>query len=475
MNNKKLGCLTPLGIAAMLITIAAIAGTVYARGGLLYNPGPLNAQEGEALGGVRSHAEIGGECEACHTAPWEVESMADRCVNCHGEIATQMQNMLTLHGTMYQNNPRLECRHCHPDHKGANAPLTVMQGGEFPHELLGYSLNGHRQTVQGDAFLCADCHADDIASFDQDACETCHRQMDAVFTQAHILSYSSDCLACHDGIDTLGKKFDHNRYEFKLSGQHADVICAECHVNARRMDDFRTTPQDCDACHAEDDAHQGRYGQVCEQCHTVEGWQPAKFDHDLSVFKLEGAHREVRCESCHIDGIYQGTPADCYNCHQEDDEHRGEFGADCAACHTPLDWEEATFDHNLSNFPLDGAHVTVTCKACHVTAQFSRLSTACVACHEDPVFHAGALGTDCVGCHSTSAWTPARFNVSHPQPRVDEEGTGANHGYTTCRTCHPSTVQSFTCTACHDSNNPDDDDDDRRGGGDDDDDDDDDD
>ena len=453
MDNRRLGCLTPVGIMAMLITIIAIAGYAFARGGLLYNPGPLNAQPGEMLGGVTSHAEIDGQCQACHTAPWSAQNMSDRCVACHGEIARQMQSMVALHGAMYATNPRLVCRDCHPDHKGTDAPLTVMHEGEFPHELLGFSLNGHRQTVRGDAFVCSDCHADDITTFAPDSCQACHRQMDAAFAGAHELSYGADCLACHDGVDTLGRGFRHNVYEFKLTGQHAEIVCVDCHRGARRMADLQSAPQNCSACHFDDDAHLARFGQACEQCHSTDGWKPARFDHNLSVFKLEGEHAEAACEDCHQGGVYQGTPADCYACHQKDDEHNGSFGTDCAACHTPAGWDETTFDHNLSKFPLDGAHVSLACEKCHTIGQFAGLSTACVSCHVDPAFHAGVLGTNCADCHSTASWFPARFNVSHPRPRVEEEGTGVNHGNTSCRTCHPSTVRSYTCLACHSDNN----------------------
>lgn len=418
----------------------------------MYNPGPLNAQIGETLGGSASHAEIGGQCKACHSAPWDSVTMADLCVACHGGIAQQMQDMVTLHGAMYDTNPILECRNCHPEHQGAEAPLTVMQGGEFPHELLGFSLSGHRLTVQGEPFTCGDCHHDDISTFASDACDACHRQMDAVFAQAHLLSFGTACLDCHDGVDVFGERFSHNVSRFRLTGGHQEVECVLCHVDVRNLDDFKVAPQECYACHRTDDPHELRFGEECGECHTPDGWEGATFDHNLSAFKLVGEHAGVNCEECHQNNVFQGTPTECYACHRQDDEHGGRFGTDCAACHNPFDWEDAAFDHNLSDFPLDGAHVNVLCEDCHASDQFSGLSTQCVACHEDPVFHAGALGANCQECHNTSVWVPAQFNVSHPEPRVDEEGTGINHGRTTCRTCHPSTVREFTCLECHSDN-----------------------
>ena len=452
MQRNKLGCLTFSGILSVIITVLAIAGVAYARGGLLYSPGALNAQSGKMLGGVTSHAETGGKCEACHTAPWSSASMAERCVDCHGDVALQMQNVLALHGAMYQDNPKLECRNCHPEHRGVDAPLTAMDGGEFPHELLGFSLNGHKRTVQNEAFTCADCHQEDISTFATDSCEACHRQMDAAFNQAHVLAYGAACLDCHDGVDRFGKSFNHTGFQFKLTGKHSEVACAQCHIDARKVADFQTSPQDCYACHRTDDPHEGRFGTNCGACHSPDGWQPAKFDHNLSDFKLQGAHAEIACKSCHENGVYKGTPTDCYSCHQLVDAHNGSFGNDCSICHVPSSWENVTFDHNLTKFPLDGAHLQLQCEQCHINNTLVGASPQCVACHADPDFHAGAFSTNCSDCHSTTAWSPANFNLSHPEPRVEEGGSGVNHGGTTCRTCHPSTVRSYTCLACHNDN-----------------------
>lgn len=452
MRGNRLGCFTFSGVLTALITGLVIAGAAYARGGLMYNPGPLNAQPGEILGGVTSHAETGGRCEACHSAPWDSVSMADLCVDCHGEIATQMQDMLALHGALYQKDTQLQCRDCHPEHRGVDAPLTVMAAGEFPHELLGFSLNGHRLTVQKEPFACADCHHDDISTFDSDVCQACHRQMDPVYAQAHLLSFGAACLDCHDGVDRFGNRFDHDMLAFKLTGAHQDVSCVQCHLDARALVDFQGAPQDCYACHRTDDPHETRFGADCADCHTTESWENATFDHNLSAFKLEGEHAKADCEDCHQNGVYKDTPTACYACHQQDDEHNSRFGTDCAACHTPFDWEEATFDHNLSNFPLTGAHIQVACETCHTSGQFAGLSNQCAACHADPDFHLGAFNAGCADCHSTETWLPATFNLSHPEPRVDEEGTGVNHGYTTCRTCHPATVREYTCLACHSDN-----------------------
>lgn len=376
MRSNRLGCLTGTGLIAALVAGLAIAGYAYARGGLLYNPGPLNAQRGESLGGVTSHAETGGDCAACHTAPWEAATMADRCTVCHTEIAGQMREVATLHGSLMHDNPELGCRHCHPEHRGADASLTEMDQTAFPHEALGFSLNGHPRTAAREPFTCKDCHPEDVTTFVPATCDACHRQISLSFMTAHTLAFGSACLDCHDGVDRFGETFDHDVFSFKLTGGHVEVECSQCHLSARGLGDFAVTLQDCYSCHHADDPHEGRFGADCSQCHTAEGWQPA------------------------------------------------------------------TFDHDLSKFPLTGAHVNVPCESCHAAGRFEGLDTACIACHAEPAFHAGQFGTDCAACHTTNAWTPAEFNGQHTFP--------LNHGGgTTCATCHPASFAAYTCYGCH--------------------------
>jgi hypothetical protein len=445
MRSNRLGCLSSTGILAALVTVLVIAGYAYARGGLLFNPGPLNSQGDRSLGGVTSHAEIGGECEACHTVPWEPATMADRCIVCHTNIAEQMRDPETVHGALFKSDPDLACRHCHPEHRGVDAPLIVMEDVPFPHEVVGFSLNVHQLTAARESFACDDCHHGNVTSFAVETCDACHRQMDAGFMTAHTISFGSACLNCHDGVDRFDERFDHNAFSFKLIGGHTGLACGQCHVNARGLVDFAATPQDCYSCHHNEEPHEGRFGTDCSQCHTVDGWTPAEFDHNLAAFKLEGRHAEVACESCHVNNQFRGTPMDCFSCHQQDDAHSGQFGTNCAACHNPSDWNDASFDHNLSDFPLTGAHLNVACESCHINGQFQGLNTACVACHAEPAFHAGLFGTDCAVCHNTDAWRPAGFNGPHTFP--------LNHGGgATCATCHPSSFTTYTCYGCHEHN-----------------------
>jgi hypothetical protein len=442
--NKPLGCLSRSGLFTALLVLIVTAAVGLIWGGSLFSPGPLNAQAAEApLGGVYSHAETGGRCSACHVAPWNSEAMADRCLLCHTDVVTQLQDPTSLHGLMMSAGDIESCSHCHVEHRGSDAPLTVLDPGTFPHEATGYSLAAHEKE-DGSALACTDCHGEDLAHFDSIRCADCHRDLDASVMEAHDRAFGPDCLACHDGIDTYGAAFDHSVTAFPLEGSHAPLACAGCHQQAAAIADLQGTPQDCFACHQDDDAHAGRYGQDCAACHSAQGWEQVTIDHDQTGFPLVGLHVDVACEDCHRDNVYQGTPLECVACHQADDAHDGQFGSDCGACHTAEGWEQATFDHTQTAFPLTGAHLETACAQCHLDGVYQGTPQECGACHEEPAFHRGLLGSDCASCHDTTAWSPARYDRLHTFPINHGE-----RGASPCQTCHPDTLSTYTCYECH--------------------------
>ncbi|MBI5950799.1 MAG: hypothetical protein HY865_04020 [Chloroflexi bacterium] len=379
MQNNRLGCLTVTGIISVLITSCAILGFALFNGGQMFTAGALNAQPGDTYGGVTSHAQITA-CSVCHVFPLGRETMADRCTACHTDIAEQMRDVAKLHGSIAQKSSAvLACRDCHPEHRGETALLTEMGGNSFPHEALGFSLKGHQLTAAGEAFTCADCHGENVTAFDPSTCDSCHRQMDIVFTQTHVLSFGMDCLACHDGVDRFGSDFTHSVFVFKLDGGHAGVPCTKCHLNARTLADLQSAPQDCYSCHKQDDEHNGEFGRDCAGCHIPNSWEGATFDHSRSKFPLTGAHAQVRCEDCHQNGVFKGTSSTCESCHAEPTEHAGQFGTDCAACHTINAWTPAAFNGDHT-FPLDhGESGLVSCATCHPAGY---KTYTCYGCHE---------------------------------------------------------------------------------------------
>jgi len=409
MKSRRLGCLTATGLLAAALTLLLVLGVFLLRGGRMWSPGPLHAQtSGVELGGIASHADTGGDCAACHTAPWNATTMAERCLDCHTATAADLADPMSLHGALQSQGAAMDCRQCHTEHQGAAANLTSADMDTFSHDLVGYSLAGHGLRADGSPFTCTDCHTESLARFDVVTCEDCHRRDDAIFMQAHVADFGTDCLGCHDGIDSYSRaNFDHSRLVFPLTGKHTDATCSGCHLNSRTIADLQAAPRGCVACHAQDDAHEGQFGQDCTACHNTNDWREATFDHGQTAFPLTGRHEGVDCVECHVDRVFQSTPSDCAACHVEPAFHLAAFGAAaCSDCHTTSAWQPARFDWPHT-FPLNhGDSGVVACQTCHpVQVQ----DYTCYGCHEhqpdeiaeDHLDEGISDFQDCVSCHPT--------------------------------------------------------------------------
>ncbi|MBK6911007.1 MAG: hypothetical protein IPH10_08805 [bacterium] len=111
------------------------------------------------------------------------------------------------------------------------------------------------------------------------------------------------------------------------------------------------------------------------------------FNHNSTQFPLTGQHVTATCQQCHSSGQYDGLPTTCVSCHLADyngtddpDHEAAQFPTTCQTCHTTSNWD-ATFNHNSTQFPLTGQHVTATCQQCHSSGQYDGLPTTCVSCH----------------------------------------------------------------------------------------------
>ena len=444
---NRLGFLTGSGLIMALIVPLVVGAAGIATGGQIFSSGPLNAISGATqVGGVWTHAELA--CSKCHTPFWSSERMGDRCLDCHTDVAQELATPNSLHVNVGAS--AANCRTCHPEHRGGDMPLTLFEPDLYPHAEFGFFLIAHNSFPDGRAFACQDCHVDQAQPFTEQTCIDCHAGLDAAWMQTHELDFGFSCLACHDGIDTFGKRFDHQATAFPLDGRHLELACSVCHAGAQTLVDLQATPGTCVGCHAEDDAHEGQLGTDCAACHTPSDWGSASVDHDQTGFPLVGGHVTLACETCHVGGQLAGLPADCVDCHRQDDIHKGSLGADCITCHTPEGWSILLqgFDHGRTGFPLTGAHATLpACSDCHAGGRFAGTPTACVDCHKADDAHDGAFGTRCDSCHTTSAWTPAEFD--HSQTGFSLTG---GHAGVACARCHPGDRfqgTSANCAACH--------------------------
>ena len=200
----------------------------------------------------------------------------------------------------------------------------------------------------------------------------------------------------------------------------------------------------------------------CAECHSSASWRPAKisadFNHAKLGFPLVGAHVQASCRSCHAQLSFQGTPRQCAACHT--DPHRGELGTGCERCHTSrsfIDRSLLVSAHQLTAFPLTGAHLAADCESCHLPGvqgkmTFVGVPADCYNCHRQNFATAtnpdhGGFPTNCVECHSTATWLGANFN--HQATRFPLTGA---HLAVACNVCHADKVyagKSTACASCH--------------------------
>ena len=438
------GCLALNSSVVALVAIVCVVVISLLRGGVLFSPGALNAMTAtESLGGVRAHAEISA-CDQCHPSPWSGQSMTDRCLTCHTDLKLDPKN---FHNIMRVQGQISGCNRCHTEHRGPAAVLTLLDLQSFPHQGVGFSLQAHSKMADGSQFQCVACHTEGYTRFNPAVCSTCHQKLNATFLDSHTAGYGQDCLACHDGLDSYGKNFDHQKVAFPLLGKHNPTACVQCHAGAQSAAVLKSTPQNCSACHAQVDPHKGDLGQDCGQCHTPQDWQSATIDHKLTAFPLLGKHQAAACQDCHTNQVFKGTSQDCIACHAKEDVHQASLGKDCGQCHTPQDWQSATIDHKLTAFPLLGKHQAAACQDCHTNQVFKGTSKDCIACHAKEDVHQASFGKDCGQCHTPQDWQSA--TIDHKLTAFPLLG---KHLAAACQDCHVNRVfkgTSSLCFACH--------------------------
>ncbi|HEX6802541.1 MAG TPA: hypothetical protein VF133_02595 [Terriglobales bacterium] len=367
--------------------------------------------------------------------------------------------------------------------------LAQVSPGELsrPHQFLNGATNCtscHRLGRQP-TFKCLDCHTE-IASR-----VVAHQGLHARYNLKP--GSSQECVACHsehNGIDFPIVKwdirtFDHRQTGYTLEGKHAALACAQCHsankisvaeratIKAKDLNHtFLGLSPGCITCHQ--DAHKGRLGTDCLQCHNFNDWKivsPKQFDHSKTRYPLTGAHAQVACQRCHTPGAdnqprYAGIAFEkCSDCHS--DPHHGSFSQTCQACHNTSGWKKVSiqsvnekFDHSKTKFPLLGKHQGVDCIQCHAGGDFKKPLgfDQCSDCHKpDP--HQGQFSHradrgECASCHTVDGWKPSNFTVGdHASTAYPLQGGHAQVG---CAQCHiPRGAETLFkikfqhCTDCH--------------------------
>ncbi len=138
---------------------------------------------------------------------------------------------------------------------------------------------------------------------------------------------------------------------------------------------------------------------------------------------------------------------------QESSPHGKKGPEDCSSCHVAGDWWTLTspllFDHDTTQFPLEGGHATVNCMSCH-NLQFSEVTSECVDCHGD--VHSGTVGRDCARCHTPQNWLVDEIPEIHEMNGFPLVGP---HSFLNCIDCHDAEINirfdrlGNDCINCH--------------------------
>ena len=211
-------------------------------------------------------------------------------------------------------------------------------------------------------------------------------------------------------------------------------------------------------------------------------------DHLATGFALEGAHMLIRCESCHVRGIFAGTPRMCTGCHEKGagfiDADVKPFDhiptrAECEVCHDQRTWHGAIFEHEsetdgrctschnnvtAKGKPPDHIPTTAQCDVCHGTLTFNQAAFdhsaavgACIGCHQGVMAPAKppehfVTTLPCSSCHDTERWKPIDFDHSSSLYPGDHRRS------VECAECHQGNSQAVAwpspnlrgdCGGCH--------------------------
>ncbi|MCU0413330.1 MAG: cytochrome C [Ignavibacteriaceae bacterium] len=426
-----------------------------------FNPNNFDHKKtGFSLTGKHSQAD----CKECHKSDFISDNNLKKRKNTYLGLS---ENCIPCHEDYHQKTLGVNCSSCHNTE-------TFKPAAKFDHSTAAFKLTGAHQKVE-----CIGCHKIEMKNGKEfqtfkgipfQNCISCHKDV-------HNGSFGQNCSSCH--VTSSFKQinsaaFDHSRTKFPLVGKHKLVSCNNCH---RAPSGFKMKFDLCTDCHT--DFHKAQFvvenrTQTCSDCHNENGFRPSTFTierHNKSKFQITGAHLATPCESCHYQQNtwhFKGTGIDCVSCHENIhiNELKSEYLPEnkCSVCHRTESWNTISFDHNQTNFPLQGKHSSAGCGNCHrkeidntIKIIFKSVRKECESCHKD--IHFGQFKvegiSDCSRCHSFENWKPEKFD--HNKTKFNLEGA---HKNIECSKCHPQIemssntfikfkLEDFKCAACH--------------------------
>lgn len=252
-------------------------------------------------------------CKSCHKTSLIAPVPHAKCTDCHADYHK---------GQFTQSNPNADCSQCHTIEGFTPTLFSIEKHNQTKFPLEG----GHVSTP------CFECHKKGKDwSFRNigKKCSDCHVNIHNTEIEESYFP-QQDCQKCHRVSSWSEVRFDHQLTHFALEGKHSDQTCRKCHFEEQKdgtySQKFASLKNiSCEGCHT--DVHHGQFKEnnqmSCLKCHGFENWQPLKFNHDNTRFKLEGAHKGLACNKCHKEikdhninyRNYQFKDTQCINCH----------------------------------------------------------------------------------------------------------------------------------------------------------------
>ena len=218
---------------------------------------------------------------------------------------------------------------------------------------------------------CADCHADiHRRQFGAQLRRLPHGEGLAGFDRADPRSpesFPAGGRACHGGVRRLPQGRGYRAVHGAIHGLLFLPPEGFSNTGSRSLGGFPTT---------------------CENCHTMDNWFKAKFDHlEMTGYALTGVHATLPCTACHMNNRFKGTPSTCYWLPGEDFT-RATIRRTCSRAaarlrHMPLHHQlaECQVRSRLYEIPVDRDARERDLRAVPCEQQLMSTPTACYSCH----------------------------------------------------------------------------------------------
>jgi hypothetical protein len=184
-------------------------------------------------------AHLAQPCFACHkpeNKKWTFSNLSTACTSCHKDIHAGF-----IDPKFYGKE---SCSSCHT--------IETWKKVTFDHKLTSYPLvGGHVKTE------CSKCHMNTKTNPSTQVFKGLSKQCNVCHQDVHGKQFDkngiTDCAKCHSPNTWKMTNFNHDKTNYKLTGDHINVACNKCHkafVNGdKKIKSFKIAKYECIDCH----------------------------------------------------------------------------------------------------------------------------------------------------------------------------------------------------------------------------------